>query len=660
MQITPLGTVRAMGTVDSAGVKDRLVVAAGSNLYYTDDAYNGTYVDFGNTSEVQTFFTPTPFGLVISNDGSDSCRLWNGISATSIKALGVCISSTVDWDSTYLGDSILVKDTSQAWTPNYWIGYYFRTTVNRQIVDNGYDWLMVYSPTAVDTNWDDSAYTIVATPDSVGSGLGFPRGRATAYYQDRLFVSSAYYKNRIYYSNPRLINDIDPDAIINLDMDAIDEIQWMGVFNGYLIVFGSNSIYAINASLEATPITKAVGCSAPKSIVVGDDYIYFLAQPTGIYRFAGNMYGSLSYKLEKISDPIRETLSSVEAGVLDGACGLYSEKRYWLAYSPDTSLVFDERTSGWYKQGFGFTEALPYTGEFRFQVSDSVYPSADGDTVAWTASAGSDWDCVNDWSTTDYISTATSGAVEKFALADLANYPDGTIVQSLTIKILAKEALSLPFYVYVDVISGGVTYRIGTIDLITSWRTFTFTVDTDPATGLAWTEAGINALQIRFKNSDSSTKYIAGVLIYPVLFGSIPSADFVFASTSKDYIYKYGGVFADDTTSDATFNVSGIVPTATYKTGWIVPGLPIDQYNMRKFWLDKKNDGNISVYIYKNRQTTAVCTLTVTETQDTTHLSWLPPKVSGHEFQLEIKSSADSCQIMGWGALIRNLGERKD
>jgi hypothetical protein len=667
IQITPLGTVWAMGIADSANTKSRLFVVGDDDLYVSDNLYNGTYKDIGGTTAEATFLTSTPFGLVISN-GTDSTRLYNGDSTVTLStvALGTCISSTVDWDSTYTvsgnGDTtlVLVADSSQAWTADEWIGFFFRTTANREIIDNGSNWLIARALAEADSNWDDTAYTIIAQPDSVASGLTYPKGQATAYYQDRLFVSSAYYPWRLYYSRERKINEIDIDAFINLDMDAQDQIERMVQFNGYLFPFGSNSIYAINSSLVATVITKSLGCSAPKSIAVGDDYIYFLAQPTGVYRFNGNIYGSLSYKMELISDPIADILSSVRASVLDNACGVYINKQYWLSYSPDTCLVFDERTNAWYKQGFGFTEALQLVSDFRIASSEVLYPSSDVSTD-WTSTGANTWSVIDDQTNdADYISGNSKTA--RVGFTNLSNYATGATIQNITIGCRGKVSYFVNSHIDIGLRANYTTYSMVEFPLNMSWATRTAIIEENPATGQAWTSGDLDSMVLNvFGWVDfGHTDYVSGLWVIPVYRNDIPTRDFLFASTSKELIYQYGGTFADDTASAGSYNVSGIVPTAYYKTGWFNLGSPINQYQMREFWLDKTNDGNVTVYLYKNYSTTAICTLTVTEQQDTTHLSWLPPKVSGHAFQIEMETSADSCQIRGWGALLRNLGERKD
>ena len=662
IQITPLGTIYGMGMADSANTKSRLFVVGDDDLYITDDLYDGTYKDIGGTTAEETFFTSTPFGLVFSNDGSDSCRLYGGDSAVTVAvwALGYCDSGTAEVDSDYTaGDTAWVEDSSKVWTDNYWIGYWCKCAGSLfEIFDN--TTFRLYLLDCADT-CDGVHYDIVSRPDSVSSTLGFPRGKATAYYKDKLFVSSKWYPWRIYYSHERLINDIDIDAMINLDMDAQDEIQRMVVFNGFLIVFGSNSMYGINTDLAATPITKGLGCSAPKSVAVGDDYIYFLSQPTGVYRFNGNIYGSMSYKLEKISDPIEAVLASVGAGVLDDACGVYANNQYWLAYSPDSCLVFDEGTNQWYgPQGFGFTEALPLVGDFRIENSEILYPSSDVSTN-WSSTGANSWSVIDDQSNdADYISGNSKTA--RLGFTNLSNSATGAVIHDITVGCRAKVSYFINARIDVGLRANDTTYPLCSFKLTTSWNTYTASIEENPASGLAWTTGDIDSMVLNvFGYVESGhTDYISGLWAIPNYRSDLPTHDFLFASTNKNVIYQYGGVFADDTTSDGTYNVSGIVPTAYYKSGWFDLGSPINQYQMRKFWLDKTTDDDATVYLYKNHSTTAEWTLTVDQHGDTTQLFWLPPKVSGHEFQIKIVSAADSCQIKGWGALIRDLGERKD
>ena len=666
---TSRGANHGMAIGDSARAKPHLVVVANDSLYWADSSSSWELVSFGGTTAEPTYFTSTPFGLVISNDGSDSTRIWNGISLTG---LGVCDTGTVDADSVYSADTVWVSDSSAVWATDEWIGYFlFFTSVDSlwKIIDNGSNWFLAISTDSADTDRAGDAFKIISQPDSMSSDLTYPKGQATAYYQDRLFVSSAYYPWRIWYSDVRLIDKIDFDAFKNLDLENHDQIQLMVVFNGYLIVFAKYSMYGIDRSLNVYPISKNLGCVAPKSVALGDNFIYW-ASVRGIYRMEGNIYGSLSYRPEKISDQINDIYDNIDPQNLENCGGVYTNRQYWFSYHPDSCLVFDERTNFWGRQTFGFTSTLKYSNVFNKTWNEILLPDADGDTTLWRLSAGTDhYTLIDDIDgDTDYVWTPQDDSLDFFTFGNTTQFPTGGLVQYITIYIRGCKYPYCSGDVNVDLIANQKRYNLGTIDLTGDWVTYQLQKTTNPVTSSLWTKGDLDSLELALV-SDLNTGcthrrvFISALRVVPYYYGNLTAGSFLFASPWTDYVYQYGGTATDDTSGDSTYNISGLPFTSTYQSGWFDLDLPVNQKIMRKFFVQLEKDaGNVKVYFYKNFETTPIDSATVSDSGKVTDLTWLPAHVAGKNFSIKIEttSNIDSLTIKGWSALLRDLGERKD
>jgi len=669
---TPHGAIHGITLGDSANVNPQLIVVAGDSIFWANSSSGwelgsgATYPIGTTTATIPHYFAATPFGTVVVN-GTDSTRIWTG--KQPYTGLGICLTDTCDTSAHIAFDTVRVRCIESRWTPDYWIGYWVKKLDGniRQIIDNDVNSLVyIADSTGTDPDTIDRTrpFYIVCRPDSTSSTLTYPKGQASAYYDDRLFVSSAFYPWRIYYSNTRLINDIDPDAFINLDMGAFDQIQVMKVFNGYLIVFGKYSVYAIDNSLQATLITKVVGCIAPYSVAVGDDYIYFLSD-RGVYRFKGNIYGSLSYTMEKISDAVNPAIDAIDPNNWANLGGHYGDKRYWMAVSPDTSLVFDERTNGWYKQSFGFTDILKYSGILGTSWSEELCPTVDGDTVEWTTSTGlSHFTLVNCDGITDYVYTGSNHFLDKFTIGNLIDTTTFT-VNCLSVSMVAKKsATTSPAQVEVDMTgTDGKRYVLATFTMTTSWVEYNQYVYTNPQTSVPWTKTTINNLVVGIMaHTSSASVYVSSIKITPVGVGSFASTAFLFSKSTQEFVYRYGGSYEDDTATTED-NITGIPILASYKSGWFDGGNSNDQKIMRKFFIEAQKDtGKVSCYLYKDFGTTATDSGVIDKGGNRRDLFFMNNAMGGKKFQVEIKNwgDVDTLIIKGWSALLRTLGERKE
>jgi len=527
---TSRGSIHGMAIGDSARAKPHLVVVANDSLYWADSSSSWELASFGATTAEATYFTSTPFGLVISNDGSDSTRIWDGI---SLVGLGICDTGTVDanGDSVYSADTVWVSDSSACWTTDEWIGYYlYFTSVDSlwKILDNGSNWFLAVTTAAGDTNRAATAFKIISQADSMTSDLIYPKGQATAYYQDRLFVSSAYYPWRIYYSH----------------------------------VFAKYSMYGVDRSLNVYPISKNIGCVAPNAIALGDNFIYW-PSARGIYRMEGNIYGSLSYKPDKISDQINDIFDKIDPKNLENSAGVYTDRQYWFSYHPDSSLVFDERTNFWGSQSFGFTNALNYSNVFSKTWSEILLPSADGDTITWVPSAGSDhYACINaPLNTTKYVSADSNGDLDIYDFSNTTRFPVGAKVEYIIIYVQAKNSANytmsdLQIYLHADTTtghSGREQFLLGELENFpTTWTVKQLQVTTNPITNSAWTKGDLDSLRLAIKYDQygygaGQQQNVACLWTELRYEADLVSRSFLFGSVNKEFVYKYGGIFTDDT-----------------------------------------------------------------------------------------------------------------
>ena len=127
-------------------------------------------------------------------------------------------------------------------------------------------------------------------------------------------------------------------------------------------------------------------------------------------------------------------------------------------------------------------------------------PNADGTYTAWTASSGSDYQCVDEIpynSDTDYISTSSATTDDTFGFPSTG--VTGTVLGVQTMAIARKDdAASRNLALLVD--SGG-TLDVGTSHALgASYVPFERTDLVDPDTSSAWSMTAVNAAEYGVRN----------------------------------------------------------------------------------------------------------------------------------------------------------------
>lgn len=127
-------------------------------------------------------------------------------------------------------------------------------------------------------------------------------------------------------------------------------------------------------------------------------------------------------------------------------------------------------------------------------------PTGAGNSTQFTPSTGSNYQNVDDTAPDDdatYNESATVGHVDTFAVAPLTATP--TSIQGVAVSVNVKKTDAGTANVACSIRSGGTTYFGTTTALGTTYTYVTHIWETDPATGVAWTRAGVDASEAGYK-----------------------------------------------------------------------------------------------------------------------------------------------------------------
>lgn len=124
-------------------------------------------------------------------------------------------------------------------------------------------------------------------------------------------------------------------------------------------------------------------------------------------------------------------------------------------------------------------------------------PNGAGATTGWTASAGSNYQCVDEQPSngdTDYVSASSAGLTDTYAFP--SPVPAGAIVYAVGARVNARKDDAGLNEIDLVLRSGGTNYASGVPrPLSTSYARYSALWNLDPATSAAWTVANANAAQ---------------------------------------------------------------------------------------------------------------------------------------------------------------------
>ena len=265
------------------------------------------------------------------------------------------------------------------------------------------------------------------------------------------------------------------------NIDTVYATFWqnMGdVFTGsgafYLHGVTAPTAYVLGFRCAASGVWRAVrgGTTvATASIVVPDsNWHHYKA-----YMYIANSGGRLKLDMDGVT--ILDYTGDTEAGS-DGVINNVRFQTFADTYAYVDDLILDTATN-W--------------GDIRF---NGLTPSSDV-SVAWTPSTGAtNYNLVDEvpYSDADYVETATDAIQDIYGLTDWTGTnktPEMTVLWARALKTTVDtQQLKL-------IVKSGSTTDVGSAQEIFSTAGYIHRVDlTDPDTGTAWTDSGIDAMQV--------------------------------------------------------------------------------------------------------------------------------------------------------------------
>lgn len=138
-----------------------------------------------------------------------------------------------------------------------------------------------------------------------------------------------------------------------------------------------------------------------------------------------------------------------------------------------------------------------FVGDCRVE---ALYPTGAGTTTAWTPSAGANWSTVDEnpaTDDTDYNASSTATQVDTFAASDLT--PAAGTVVGVQYVIQARKDDAGSRTVRPVVRTAGADYEVGAdLAVPSSYGMLLTPQDVNPATGVAWSIAGVNGAEIGY------------------------------------------------------------------------------------------------------------------------------------------------------------------
>lgn len=150
----------------------------------------------------------------------------------------------------------------------------------------------------------------------------------------------------------------------------------------------------------------------------------------------------------------------------------------------------------------GDTSGSYNTGFMGACVVEWLLPSGAGNYTQWTPSTGSNYACVDESDPngdTDYVSDATTGNKDSYALADLAS--TGGVVRGVISKGYVKKTDANSATLNMGVRSSSTDSWGSDQSPTTSYDWYQSVFETDPATSAAWTISGVNAAEVGIRNN---------------------------------------------------------------------------------------------------------------------------------------------------------------
>jgi len=198
-----------------------------------------------------------------------------------------------------------------------------------------------------------TAGTATVNWTNASGAVAVPNGKYCTYHQNQVFVSGvAGFPSRLYWSAIADPTNWDPASntgagLMDLDPNDGEAITAIGTVGPYVLVAKPRKIWVLidPATASTRRISDNVGIVAHRSLAVGPEGTYFLAEDRGVYLTNGT-------KLTPISDKLQPTIDSVVTRA--NAAGQYFNGHYYLSVglsgsTNDTTLDWDATLGSWWR-----------------------------------------------------------------------------------------------------------------------------------------------------------------------------------------------------------------------------------------------------------------------------------------------------------------------
>ncbi len=184
---------------------------------------------------------------------------------------------------------------------------------------------------------------------------------------------------------------------------------------------------------------------------------------------------------------------------------------YEIDFSGDTQYQTGDTITKIEIGGFGGAVHKGYLDDFVLEdanwIGDTrIYKkqaTGAGNSAGWTPSTGNNWACVDEIpaSDSDYLTTNSNDIVDSYATGSLP----GAVTSVKCLQVQARcvrEGSSTPTTIKPGVRSGGTDYpKSAGIAVPASIKSLAYILETDPATGVAWTPTGVNNAELLVKSA---------------------------------------------------------------------------------------------------------------------------------------------------------------
>ena len=128
---------------------------------------------------------------------------------------------------------------------------------------------------------------------------------------------------------------------------------------------------------------------------------------------------------------------------------------------------------------------------------------------------------------TDYVENDTTDYKEDLHECETFSLPEGMRIDNIVVYLRATSGITTATrgYAYIAIKTGGVVHYSSVIRPANDWTTYDKTWTLNPQTGLRWTQADIDALQIGVKGKAQNIAYPLDVstLWFEVNYSAIPT-----------------------------------------------------------------------------------------------------------------------------------------